>query len=575
MRKRKIRMALALICVMGLLLSGCGDWTEPDETAPTISEAKAGTYRHQGVPDFEDMTYTRPDMDQYAALVQLICTKAAAEDSDIDSGTPGVRAYYVEDLTDSVLDLYDAYDSFYTMESLANIHYSLNLRDTVYQAEYDYCIEQESAVEQGLEDVYRALAASPLREDLESESYFGDGFFDSYDGDSFWTQELSDLTDQENQLITQCYAAMGDLADLNPYSDDYCAQGRNTLGPLLVELVKVRQELASYLGYDSYGDFAFDYYYGRDYSLSQAEDYLERIRQELTPLYRALNESDFWYTAYGNSNPDCLAYLQSVTEAVGGKLRSAYTLMTTKHLYDITPSSYKYNGSFEIYLTSYSAPFIFLNPAENITDCLSLTHEFGHFASDYFSQGSSYTTDVAEIFSQGLEYLSLCYAPEDTPELDTLRRLKLADSLNTYVEQAAYAKFECELYAMDPEELTADSLNDLYNEICREYGFDSWNWQEGDWFTITHFFTSPYYIMSYVTSNDAAMQLYEMELSDRGAGLQTYTDYLSGGQPQFMAFVQEAGLQSPFDVIRLKQVRNTLETGLDLSETAENLPKAG
>ena len=143
------------------------------------------------------------------------------------------------------------------------------------------------------------------------------------------------------------------------------------------------------------------------------------------------------------------------------------------------------------------------------------------------------------------------------------------------VEQAAYAKFECELYAMDPEELTSDSINDLYNEICRDYGFDSWNWQEGDWFTVTHFFTSPYYIMSYVTSNDVAMQLYEMELEERGTGLHTYTDYLSGGQPQFMAFLQEAGLQSPFEVIRLKQVRNTLETGLELTENAGNLPKAG
>ena len=563
MRKKKHLAIAALICALSLLLSGCNLWSMPEDTRSTLSATKPVFSRHQGVSDFSEMIYVRPDLDQYTATVQSICAQAAEEGADAEA------------LTDSVLDLYDLYDEFYTMETLANIHYCLNLRDDTYETEYNYCLEQESVIEQGLEDVYRTLAASPLRQELESEDYFGAGFFDSYDGDSFWTQELSDLMDRENELVSQSYAAMGDLSDLDPYSEDYYTQGQSTLGPLLVELVKVRRELADYLGYNSYGDFAFDYYYSRDYSLSQAEDYLERIRQELTPLYRELNGSDFWYTAYGNSDPDCLSYLASVTEAVGGKLRSAYTLMTTKHLYDITPGTYKYNGSFEVYLISYSAPFVLLNPAENVTDCLSLTHEFGHFASDYFSQGSSYTTDVAEIFSQGLEYLSLCYAPEDTLELDTLRRLKLADSLNTYVEQAAYAKFECELYAMDPEELTSDSINDLYNEICRDYGFDSWNWQEGDWFTVTHFFTSPYYIMSYVTSNDVAMQLYEMELEERGTGLHTYTDYLSGGQPQFMAFLQEAGLQSPFEVIRLKQVRNTLETGLELTENAGNLPKAG
>lgn len=563
MRKRKLPAILALICALSLLLSGCALGEAPGTAAATLPGGKAENFRNQGVPDFSEMVYTRPDMSEYEAMVSRLCQKAGREDAD------------VEDLTDGVLELYDAYDLFYTMETLANIRYSMNLRDAEFQTEYNYCVEQESTVEQGLEDVYRALAASPLRQELESEDYFGAGFFDSYDGDSFWTQELSDLTDRENELISQSYEAMGDLSDLDPYSETYYTQGRSSLGPLLVELVKVRRELAAYLGYDSYGDFAFDYYYSRDYTLSQAEDYLEQIRRELTPLYRELNGSDFWYTAYGWSNPDCLSYLDSVTEAVGGKLRSAYTLMTTKHLYDVSPSNYKYNGSFEVYLTSYSAPFILLNPAENVSDCLSLTHEFGHFASDYFSQGSSYTTDVAEIFSQGLEYLSLCYAPEDTPELDTLRRLKLADSLNTYVEQAAYAKFECELYAMDPEDLTVEAMEELYNETCRSYGFDSWNWQEGDWFTITHFFTAPYYIMSYVTSNDAAMQLYEMELRDRGAGLSAYTSYLSGAQPYFMAFLEEAGLVSPFEENRLEQVKNTLETGLELPEFAENLPKAG
>ena len=563
MRRRKALAVLALGCVLGLLLSGCAFFSEPEGTGSTISEIKAGTYRYQGVPDFADMTYTRPDLTAYRSSVEDLCARAAQDDAA------------AEELTDAIWDIYDQYSNFYTMESLANIHYSLNLRDTDFQTEYAYCTEQESAIEQGLEDCYRAVAASPLREELESEEYFGPGFFDGYDGDSFWTPELSELTDRENDLVSRCYEAMGSLSDLDPYSGEYYTQGQNTLGPLLVELVKVRRELASYLGYDSYGDFAFDDYYSRDYTLSQAEDYLERIRRELTPLYRELNGSDFWYDVYGEAGPDCFTYLQSFTDAVGGRLRSAFTLMSTKHLYDITASPYKYSGSFEVYLTDYSAPFVFLNPAGNRSDCLSLTHEFGHFASDYFSQGSAYTTDVAEIFSQGLEYLSLCYVPEDTPELDTLRRLKLADSLNTYVEQAAYAKFECELYSMDPEELTTESLGNLYDEICRSYGFDSWSWAGGDWFTITHFFTSPYYIMSYVTSNDAAMQLYEMELQDRGAGLQTYTDYLSGGQAQFMAFLQETGLASPFDPERLEQVRNTLETGLELSETAENLPKAG
>ncbi len=52
--------------------------------------------------------------------------------------------------------------------------------------------------------------------------------------------------------------------------------------------------------------------------------------------------------------------------AMGGGIQEAYEEM-------------KYEGSFEIYLTSYDAPFVFLNPYEDISDFLSFAHEFGHF----------------------------------------------------------------------------------------------------------------------------------------------------------------------------------------------------
>ena len=138
MRKRNHLAIAALICALSLLLSGCNLWSMPEDTRSTLSATKPVFSRHQGVPDFSEMVYVRPDLDQYTATVQSICAQAAEEGADAEA------------LTDSVQDLYDLYDEFYTMETLANIHYCLNLRDDTYETEYNYCLEQESVIEQGV-----------------------------------------------------------------------------------------------------------------------------------------------------------------------------------------------------------------------------------------------------------------------------------------------------------------------------------------------------------------------------------------------------------------------------------------
>ena len=65
--------------------------------------------------------------------------------------------------------------------------------------------------------------------------------------------------------------------------------------------------------------------------------------------------------------------------------------------------------------------------------------------------------------------------------------------------------------------------------------------------TVPHFYSNPLYIISYVVSNDAALQIYQQELETPGAGLATYQQSLATEQEYFLAFLEEAGLESPFD----------------------------
>ena len=162
--------------------------------------------------------------------------------------------------------------------------------------------------------------------------------------------------------------------------------------------------------------------------------------------------------------------------------------------------------------------------------------------------------DVAEIFSQGMEYLSLCYGPGG----ENLLKRKMADSLCVYVEQAAYADFEQQLYDLvDP---TVEDVEALYDRVCREYGFDSWGFDSRSYVDVTHFYTNPMYIISYVVSNDVALQIYQMELAEEGAGHALLQESLFSQESWILAFADTYGLESPLAQGRVEAVKKTLET---------------
>ena len=75
--------------------------------------------------------------------------------------------------------------------------------------------------------------------------------------------------------------------------------------------------------------------------------------------------------------------------------------------------------------------------------------------------------------------------------------------------------------------------------------------------TINHFYTSPMYIISYVVSNDAALQLYQMEQDEAGAGLRCLAENLDTPCAYFLEFLDTAGLESPFAPGRIQTVRDT------------------
>lgn len=535
---------LCLLLSLSLLLSGC--------SVDMLQAILRNDYFQQYLPEeptqpvtgFDQFVYTRPDMQAHDAILEYAILLAETE-TDVDV------------LMDAVYDYYDAYDLVDTGYALSYIYYCRDPSDAYWSEEYNYCNDVISDIEAGLEDLYCALAKSPIRQELETDAYFGADFFDDYEDGGVWDEELLGYMDEEGLLEESFYALSDEAANADISDSDYYALYTAPLVEVLIELVQLRKQMAEHLEYADVADMAYQWYHYRDYTPEEVEVYLLEIANTLAPLYmNVLYDYDWQAGSRYCSSTQAYEYVESMARAVGGDLEASFDFMSENGLYDNALSSTKVDISYATYIASYEAPYIFMNPSGTARDKLTFIHEFGHFTNSYLCNPSYAGTDVAEVHSQASEYLSLFYA-EDGMDLE---KEKLVDCLGVYVEQSLFSLFELRLYQLSEAELTVENVIALFAETCEDFGFYG---VEDTLFTqIPHFYVEPMYMISYVVSNDVAFQVYQLEKQQAGAGLAIYQDILYSQDTYLVAFAQEYGLESPFEEGRLKGVANILESVL-------------
>ena len=531
---RHIRLRLiALFLVLALLLSGCGTlMTRLLEEASTVTPTA-----------IQDLEYTRPTQADLQESLD-VCKALAKEGRSID------------ELVDAIYVFYDAYDLFLTNCAIADLRYYADTTDSYWSEENNWCTNNLHLADAALEELYYALAKSPLLPELESEENFGAGFFDSYQGDAEGMDpRLLALFEKESAYLNDYYALMGQF-DGDYQSDAYLTQYQMQFAQLYADLIRVRQEIAAFCGYDDYADYAYELTYGRDYTPQQAEAFMLELSDALYAEYTA-------FDTYTLSQQYCteaqtFSYVKNAAQTMGGDIWEAFRYLDENRLYDISYGPNKYDISYEIFLWGYGFPVLFMAPYQDQSDLLTFSHEFGHFVNDYVCAGSYAGIDVAEVHSQALEYLSLLYG--EPPE--GLTRYKLYDSLCTYMETSAYSLFEYKAYQLTGTELTSENLIKLADETAAQFGFDSWGGDGRDFVTVGHFYTHPMYMFSYVVSNDLAMQFYQLELEQPGQGLALYEECVYSQDSYLIAFAQQYGLESPFAEGRAAAIAKTFRDAL-------------
>lgn len=582
MKKKLCSIICALLAA--LMLASCA--ASPVEAMRGLIEYDAPSGLRGGdeadIPRFDDMDYIRPDTGALEAAADAVGTALSAGAA-------------LDDVTALLDECYNEYYNFSTMYTLAEIRYLRDLTDEYYGAEYSWCGENWSVVQQQMERMYTLCATSDLAAELERE-YFWEGFTADYGEGSaqMYTERAVALMQRESELLNAYYDLTaqpqivldGESVDYESYLsgadadeyaravNEYYRQYNARFAGIYIDLIRTRRAIAEEMGYESYEAMQYASY-ERSYTPAEAAEFVAGVREKLVPLYEELMALD----PGGNiiysymSERRLMKTVGAAAESIGGDVREAFEFMRAHGLYSLEQSDTKASMSFTAYLDSYDAPFVFVSPYCDTEDILTLAHEFGHFLDSYYNYNAYESLDLSEFFSQSMEYIVMGRLSDvlDGEELSMLRRIKLVSTLDTYVMQSSFAEFEQRVYALPDEELSAEAINAISLDTAKEFGYYdgvSEDYYAMSWADITHFFESPFYVISYVVSSDAAQQIYALDCENAGAGLEKYLEMLPREYETLLDTLAAAGLESPFAPGRLDAVERQLRAELDASGLA-------
>lgn len=538
---------LALLLVLAMLLPGCAkNYADPQVDVTTMVEEKRNLFQTLGPVSFDDMEYVRPDPEGLTAAIEEATAQFPGQDFD--------AAYEVFD------SIYNQVLEYATMDTIAMIRYYQNMSDAALQEESEFCDTGYTDVSTAFDTYCDLIADSDLKATFESEEYYGEGFFDGYGSDSLDLSLAKEQFARQTDLEAQYNRIMAS-ASTDAYGD-YTGQDLEDIAEIYVELIQVRNEIASIYGYDSFESYACENIYDRDYDSAETQVFLQGIKDHIVPVFDRLCGSYYAYSINFTAcdEEDMLNYASSAAKAMGGEVLEGWKFMTENGLCDLSYSDNKYNGSFETFLYTYEVPFVFVNPTGSLGDELTTVHEFGHFLQDYIWTGEhGANIDVAEIFSQSLEYLSLDYADITSRQRENMLAYQLMSCVNVYIQQAAFYEFEQQAYRLPESERNVQGLNTLFARIMAEYHItDYYSISDAFWAQIPHLFSSPYYVISYCTSIDAAVQVFEYQVNT-GEGLELYLDLMYESDQPLLVMLETCGLESPFTADRMEHAAAFLE----------------
>lgn len=551
---------------------------------------------------FENYKYVRPEIDKMAAEARDLLAQFQAATS-------------VEQQIAIIEQLNDMMAEFSTQSNIAYIRASIDTNDAFYQAERDFIDEVSPRIEDITTDYYKALVASPFRAQLEER--FGKQLFDLADYQiKAFSPEIIELLMKENKLSSDYSKLVASaqidykgetytLAQLGSFAEStdravrkeimelrtaFFEQHEAEFDRLYDELVKVRHEIATTLGYKNFVELGYIRMNRVDYDADMVKKFRDQVRDFIVPISQKLyaRQADrigvdklkiydeaLEFTT-GNAKPQGDAQWivengRKMYKEMSPETHEFFEFMIERNLMDLEAKKGKEGGGYCTFIDNYKSPYIFSNFNGTSGDIDVLTHEAGHAFQVYRSRDLGIpeyfwpTYESCEIHSMSMEFLAWPWMELFFGEqVEKYKFSHLAGALQFLPYGVAVDEFQHVVYEnpnMTPQERKA-AWRDIEKTYLPQRDFDGLTYLEngGFWQRQGHIFNSPFYYIDYTLAQICAFQFWKRSREDFDGAWKDYLHLCDlGGSKSFTQLVKEAGLISPFEEGCVESVIGTIE----------------
>ncbi len=555
---------------------------------------------------FKDYTYVRPDLEK-------------VKSNFIDVLEQFKQAKNVEEQSIAMNKINQIRNDLGTMFNLGYIRHTIDTTDTFYEQENDYLDEIAPEVDGLVSQYYEALVHSPFRTELESK--WGTQLFALAEAElKTFSPSIISLLQKENKLSSEYTKLVASakimfegeertLSQLQPFTEsqdrsmrqkasetkfNFFKDNSGKFDEIYDQLVKVRTEIATTLGFENFVELAYYRMARTDYDASMVKKFRDQVKDHIVPLATKLYDrqqerikveslkyydEEFQFTS-GNAIPkgspewiieNGAKMYHELSEETG----TFFDFMTEKELLDLVANKGKAGGGYCTYIENYESPFIFSNFNGTSGDIDVLTHEAGHAFQVYSSRHYDIpeyvwpTYEACEIHSMSMEFFTWpwmdLFFQEDT---DKYKFSHLSSALLFLPYGVAVDEFQHIIY--ENPRLTPTERKQVWSELEKKYlphrDYDGNDYLEagGFWQRQAHIYNSPFYYIDYTLAQICAFQFWKRSQENQEA---TWKDYVHlcklGGSYSFTKLVNEANLISPFEDGCVESVVTSIQEWLD------------
>ena len=489
-----------------------------------------------------------------------------------------------------------------TMGSISYIRHTMDTNDEYYAGEVEHWDEIDPILEEFLNEITKILLAHPFRKEMEAA--WGNLLFVNAEMDTkTFTPEIVEDLQEENKLVTEYEKLIAsaqiefdgktlNLAQLMAYAEDVDREVRKAavkaeavwynnnaqrLDEIFDELVKIRHRIAGKLGHDSFTQIGYYRMTRNCYDQEMVAKFRKGVVDHIVPLAREMKKAQAkrigitdpkvydmgLFYPDGNAKPkgtpeEIFAHGKKMYEELSPDTAEFMNFMLKSEMFDVITRPGKAAGGYCATLAMHKVAFVFANFNGTSGDIDVLTHEAGHAYASYAAKDvypsnlREYTSDVAEIHSMAMEFLTWPWMEGFFGEsTEKYYNIHLARAITFIPYGTMVDEFQHLVY--ENPSWTPAQRNACWLELEKKYtpwlDFDNLPFlSEGRmWQAKWHIYGRPFYYIDYCLAQIMALSFWAEAQEDFKAAWKKYDKLVSfAGTKTFVELTELSEMPSPF-----------------------------